>query len=195
MTKIRAVVFDFDGTITRPYFDFGLIKDEIGMPRDQLILEYVRDKDEDFKKRVDEILYKWELKAARESELNDHVSEVLEFLQKNGIRTGVLTRNKMETVKIVLEKFPIRFDYIHTRDSEPIKPHPDSMHAVLNELGAAAEDSITIGDYEHDIVCGRSVGTKTMYITNGNGADGLTVKPDYIIHDFSEGLEIIRTLV
>ena len=28
---IRAVVFDLDGTITRPYFDFDAIRKEIGM--------------------------------------------------------------------------------------------------------------------------------------------------------------------
>jgi len=196
MTKIKGIIFDFDGTITRPYFDFGVIKDEIGMPRDRLILEYMEEMDKEFVEGANKIIWEWELKAAREAELNDHVSETLEFLKQEGIKTGVLTRNRMKSLQIVLDKFPVlEFNYIHTRDVEPVKPHPDAMKTVLCELCLPAESCLTIGDYEHDIICGSNAGTKTMYITHGNESNCLTVTPDYIIEDFMEGLEIIQSLI
>jgi HAD superfamily hydrolase (TIGR01509 family) len=196
MPKIKAVVFDFDGTITKPYFNFGLIKDEIGMPRDRLIIEYLEEQDEEFNTRANEILNKWEMKAACEAELNPNVLETLELLKKSSIKTGVLTRNKRESLDIVMNKFPLSFDYIHTRDIEPVKPDPASMQAVLNALEAEGSDTLTIGDYEHDIKCGRDAGTLTMYITNGNGAaPQLTIKPDYVVKDFFEGYKIIESII
>ncbi len=32
--SIKAVIFDLDGTITQPYFDFDAIREEIGLARD-----------------------------------------------------------------------------------------------------------------------------------------------------------------
>ena len=78
---------------------------------------------------------------------------------------------------------------------EPVKPHPDAMKTVLRELCLPAESCLTIGDYEHDIICGNNAGTKTMYITNGNVSNSLKVTADYIIEDFMEGLEIIQGLI
>lgn len=195
MTSIKGVVFDFDGTITRPFFDFGMIKDEIGMPRDVLILEYLEGKDKSFVEHANKVLDKWELKAAKESELNDNVLEVLQLLSDKSIKTAVLTRNTNLSVDMVVEKFGLRFDYIHTRDMQPVKPDPESMKTVLKEIDLEPEEVITIGDYEHDIECGKSVGTMAMFITNGNGKPELRTKPDYIIEDFYEGLEILKDLI
>jgi HAD superfamily hydrolase (TIGR01509 family) len=196
MPKIKAVVFDFDGTITKPYFNFALIKDEIGMPRDRLIIEYLEDKDEEFVRHANDVLDKWEMKAAREAELNPNVLEILSLLKRKDIKTAVLTRNKRESLDIVMQKFPLSFDYIHTRDIEPVKPDPASMQAVIDNLGIAGNATLTIGDYDHDIKCGKDAGTWTMYLTNGNGdSQNLSVEPDYIIKDFFEGHEIISSLI
>ena len=32
--SIKAVIFDLDGTITQPYFDFDAIRQEIGLAKD-----------------------------------------------------------------------------------------------------------------------------------------------------------------
>jgi len=193
--KIKGVVFDFDGTVTKPFFDFGLIKDEIGMPRDRLIIEYLEDKSEEFCRKAQQILDKWELRAAEEAELNDHFPELLKFLNKKNIKTAILTRNKMESVKIVMERFGLSFDYIDTRDKEPIKPHPDSMERVINSLKINPEHILTIGDYEHDIHCGKHAGTLTMYLTNRNSDYDLSAEPDFIVDDLKEGLDIIRSII
>lgn len=192
---IQGVVFDFDGTITHPFFDFDLIKDEIGMPRDMLIIEFLKDKDEAFKKRAQEILDKWEIRAAEQATLNDHVPALLEFLRFKGIKTAVLTRNKKASVDTVAGKFNLCFDYIDTRENEPIKPHPDSMRRVISRLCLEPENILTVGDFEHDIVCGKNAGTITMYITNGETKNNLKIQPDYIVNNMREALEIIKNLI
>lgn len=192
---IRGIIFDFDGTITRPFFDFGLIKDEIGMPRDMLIIEFLKDKDEDFKRRAEEILNKWEEKAAQKAVLNDHIPELLQFLETKKIKTAVLTRNKRTSVDTVSKKFNLAFDYIDTRENEPIKPHPEAMKRVISRLQIDPGGILTIGDFEHDILCGIEAGTKTMFLTNGNNDQKLKFRPDYMVSDMREGLRIIKNLI
>lgn len=192
---IRGVVFDFDGTITQPFFNFDLIKDEIGMPRDMLIIEFLKDKDEVFKKRAQDILDKWEIQAAEQATLNDHVPELLDFLKSKDIKTAVLTRNKKASVDTVAGKFNLSFDYIDTRENEPIKPHPDSMRRVISKLCLEPENILTVGDFEHDILCGKNAGTMTMYITNGDTKNNLKIQPDYIVNNMREALEIIKNLI
>lgn len=192
---IRGIIFDFDGTITRPFFDFGLIKDEIGMPRDMLILEFLKDKDDAFKHKAQEILDRWEVEAAENAVLNDYVPELLQFLRSRNIKTAVLTRNRKRSVETVSKKFNLSFDYIDTRENEPIKPHPDSMKRVISRLCLAPKNILTIGDFEHDVICGCEAGTMTMFLTNGIQNGKLKVNPDYTVPDMKAGLEIIKNLV
>lgn len=192
---LKGIIFDFDGTITRPFFDFALIKDEIGMPRDMLILEFLKDKDDAFKRRAQDILDRWEVEAAEQAVLNDYIPELLYFLETKNIRTAILTRNRKISVEKVAKKYNLSFDYIDTRENEPIKPHPDSMKRVIMQLCIPPENILTIGDFEHDIVCGRNAGTMTMYLTNGIHNGKLNVVPDYTVPDMRQGLEIIKDLV
>jgi HAD superfamily hydrolase (TIGR01549 family) len=192
---IRGIIFDFDGTITRPFFNFDLIKDEIGMPRDMLIIEFLKDKDEAFKVKASNILDRWEIEAAEKAMLNDYIPELLEFLKSRKIKTAVLTRNRKTSIEVVCRKFNLSFDYIDTRENEPIKPHPDSMKRVISRLCLEPEHILTIGDFEHDILCGKNAGTLTMYLTNGNFNHNLKLKPDYIVKDMKEGFDIIKNIV
>ena len=43
--RLRAVLFDFDGTLTVPgQLDFAAIKREVGCPPDQLVLEWIEER-------------------------------------------------------------------------------------------------------------------------------------------------------
>jgi len=42
-TQIKAVLFDFDGTLTKPgALDFNRIKSELGCPLDRPVLEFIQ---------------------------------------------------------------------------------------------------------------------------------------------------------
>jgi HAD superfamily hydrolase (TIGR01549 family) len=165
------------------------------MPRDMLIIEFLKNKDETFKARAREILDKWEIEAAEKSMLNDYIPELLEFLKSRKIKTAVLTRNRKTSIEVVCRKFNLSFDYIDTRENEPIKPHPDSMKRVISRLCLEPEHILTVGDFEHDILCGKNAGTLTMYLTNGKNDHNLGINPDYIVPNMKEGFEIIKKLV
>ena len=49
----------------------------------------------------------------------------------------------------------------------PIKPDPASLHHLMRELGAVAEESLYIGDSDVDILLGQNAGLETVGVTWG----------------------------
>jgi len=70
IVMIRAVIFDLDGTITRPFFDFDAIREEMGLPADSgPILETMAKMSPDQRKRAEDILSFHENRAVNRNPL------------------------------------------------------------------------------------------------------------------------------
>ena len=90
--SIKAVIFDLDGTITKPYFDFDKIREEIGLERNSgPVLESMEKMTPQERKRADEILNYHERKAVLESELNAGAKETLSALRSAGMISNAMT--------------------------------------------------------------------------------------------------------
>ena len=62
--SIKAALFDLDGTITQPYFDFDAIREEIGLPRDSgPLLELMEKMTPQKRQETEKILHYHEDKA------------------------------------------------------------------------------------------------------------------------------------
>jgi hydrogenase expression/formation protein HypE len=189
----RAVLFDFDGTLTRPgSLDFPAIRRAVGCPAGRPILEYLESLDDDKARReAFRVLDGMELEAARRSEPNEAVEETVRALAARGLPAGILSRNSRASVREALERFPTLrerdFAVIVCReDVRRQKPHPDGVHAAAERLGCAAADLVVVGDYVFDIDAGRRAGSHTVLLANGTPPRGLTVTPDAIIDRLSE---------
>ena len=102
---IKAVIFDLDGTITRPFFDFDAIRQEMGLAPDSgPILELMEKMSPVERKRTRDILTSHEDRAVAESTLNDGASEVLDALRQKDISIGILTRNKRCNAEAIARK-------------------------------------------------------------------------------------------
>ena len=102
---IKAVIFDLDGTITRPYFDFDVIREEIGLDRNSgPVLESMEKMTPQQRLKAEEILNYHEQKAVKESELNADAKKTLSKLRGAGIHIGVLTRNKKDNAFAIANK-------------------------------------------------------------------------------------------
>ena len=117
--RIKAVVFDLDGTITAPALDFTRIKQEIGTG-DGPLLETMEEMTPKERKRAEEILERHEERAAVDSELNPGVRELFRFLKTQGIKTAILTRNSRRSTQIVLEKHGLEVDEVAAREDAGI---------------------------------------------------------------------------
>jgi HAD superfamily hydrolase (TIGR01509 family) len=121
--KIKAVIFDLDGTITAPYLDFDRIRAEIGLSPDAgPLLEAMEKMPSAERKKAEEILYKHERSAIEHSVLNIGAGETLERLRQMGIHIGVLTRNTRSNALAVAKKHNIEFDAVVDRNDGKTKP-------------------------------------------------------------------------
>jgi phosphoglycolate phosphatase len=114
-------------------------------------------------------IYKKEFAAARalpehHEPLFDGILAVLETLQAEGIVLGIATGKSKRGLDLVLEHHAIGhfFTTCQTSDIGFGKPHPDMALRALRETGAAARDTIMIGDSIFDMAMARAAGMKAI---------------------------------
>jgi hydrogenase expression/formation protein HypE len=172
--RFRAVLFDFDGTLTRPdALDFTKIRLAIGCPLTSPILDYINSlpagPEQDRARRT---LDEFEREAARSSFPNDGAEDLIRRLNRRSIPCGILTRNTLASIRVALRNFTslreADFSLIITRESpgRP-KPHPDGVLEAARRFGVPPEDMLVVGDFVFDIAAGKSAGAVTALITNG----------------------------
>lgn len=187
---IRAVIFDMDGTLTRPTLDFPSIRAAIGIAEplleNMLALPPGPDRDRAF-----EILDRFETEAAEVSELNDDAREVLDFLAARRIPSALVTRNSRRSTDRVLRKHGLSFEMVVTREDAPAKPRPEPLWLICGKLGVEPPHALMVGDFKFDIVAGRNAGTRTALLTNGKTPSYLKeVPPDHVLARLGELLRL-----
>lgn len=188
--KIRAIIFDFDGTLAFLNIDFLLMRkevfelvDEFKVDRDSvretylleiidevyhLLMERGSSIAETFYEKAHQILYQVEMDAARKGSLLPGVKELLSSLRKKGLKIGIITRNCEEAVRRVFPEIDQYCDVFISRDSiKKVKPHPDHLNAVAERLGIYGEEAVMIGDHPLDIQAGKRVGMRTIGVLSG----------------------------
>ena len=176
--RLAAVLFDFDGTLTRPEaLDFDAIKRELGCPPDEYVLEFIEALPPGERHELAAAaLQRFELEGAAQSVPNDGAEEAVLSVRRHGLKVGVITRNGRAAVEASLERFehltPDDFDVIVTRD-DPVrfKPAPDGLLYAAERMGVTPDRMLMVGDFVLDLVAGRHAGCVTVYLTNGGGGD------------------------
>lgn len=176
--NIQAVLFDFDGTLTRPgALDFGRIKTAVGCPSEIPVLEYVQGIGDPARRREAFLLLeKFEMQGALASEPNEGAEEILAYLQERKIPIGILTRNTLKTVTRALENFEHTrisdFKLVVTRDDHlKPKPDPDGIIWAAEKMGVRPEDILMVGDFAFDMQAGERAGAWTVFLDNRGGPE------------------------
>ncbi len=190
---IKAVIFDLDGTITRPYFDFDAIREEIGLERDSgPILEQMEKMTPQQRQHAEQILHFHEQKAVKESRLNQDTQQTLSELRAAGIHIGVLTRNKRSNAQAIARKHNLKFDAVVGREEGPVKPDAFGVLRICQEFGVKPEETLLVGDYLFDLLCARAAGAVAVLLANHNQAGDFAEHADFCIENISQILAIIE---
>ncbi len=195
---IRAVLFDFDGTLTEPgSLDFGIIREAIGCPKGIPVLEYIHGMDSQADRaKAFEILDGFEAEAARQSRPNAGAEEVLELLRLRGLKVGIISRNSRAAILAALEDFahvrPSDFAVILSRD-DPYspKPSPDGILAAASILEIPPAQVLVVGDFVFDIEAGHKAGALTAFLTSRESAHLCAHPSDFILQHLGDLNEII----
>lgn len=187
-TPIKAVLFDFDGTLTTPGgLDFQAIRDTIQCPRDTPVLEFIDALQEPAKReQATRVLQEFEAAAAASSMPNHGAQDIVRFLRARGIPVGILTRNSRCSVLRALHNFDTLtredFAVILTRDdSAAPKPDPEGVLFAATRMKTQPQALLVVDDYLFDIQAGHRAGAQTALLQTGHHSFTLDVQPNYTL--------------
>ena len=190
--SIKAVIFDLDGTITQPYFDFDAIREEIGLARDSgPLLESMEKMPPQLRRKAEKILYNHEESAVIESKLNSGAKQTLSALRAAGIHIGILTRNKRDNAYAIAQKHKLKFDAVIGREDGPVKPDAFGVLQLCRQFGVEPEETLLVGDYLFDLLCAKAAGACAVLLANHHQADDFAEHADFCIENITGILEII----
>lgn len=164
---IRGVIFDMDGTISKPSIDWKSVRAGIGAPPEQTLIDYIDSLEPEAAARADGILESAELDACVSSELNDGARDLLAYLAACRVPTALVTNNHDRAVRILLEKHGLSFDIVLTRDDGILKPSADLVCKAVSALGVNPSQALSIGDGRYDLAASLEACVPFLYITNG----------------------------
>jgi HAD superfamily hydrolase (TIGR01549 family) len=190
---IRAVIFDLDGTITQPFFDFDAIRAEMGLTaEDGPVWEAMQKMSAERRRQMEQILFHHEQKGVEESELNEGAGETLAELRRLGIKIGILTRNRAVNAWAVAEKHGLEFDAVLGREEGPVKPNAFGVLELCRRFGIEPKEALMVGDYLFDVQCAHQAGAIAVLLANHPQADEFAEQADYRIDRLDEILEIVK---
>ena len=172
---IKCVVFDLDGTLLDTiktinyYLNIALEKNGVktvtekeclgfvGYGAKWLIESALRNSDDYSEEKMATVFRDYNTAYNSNpyyfTEVYDGVLDSLELLKKQGVALAVLSNKPDFAVREVVSRFlPDIFSYVGgAKDGVPLKPCPDSLIAILSELGFSRDEAVYIGDSEVDV--------------------------------------------
>jgi len=217
LKNIKAIIFDFDGTLAVLNIDFSLMRERIfdlmrryGVDeeriREKYLLEVIDEVyqiiwgknlsgAETFFQESHRILHEVEMKAAEEGRLIPGTKATLKRLRRKGIKVGIITRNCEDAVRKVFPSVNDYCDVFVSRNSvKRVKPHPDHLTYVMKKLKISQEEAVMVGDHMIDVQAGRRVGMKTIGVLTGRTKKEEFEKAgaDCILRDASEVIGLLE---
>jgi HAD superfamily hydrolase (TIGR01549 family) len=221
--KVKAVVLDMDGTITRFNLDFmdarrraleELDKLRLRTPdlTEEVSLYIILGKlkqrldsktFDEFRSRIYVILEEMELKAAKEVTLLPGAVDTLQKLRNGSFKIGLVTNNGRKGTESTLNRCNLVgfFDAIVTRDDcDDMKPNPAPVAMALSEMHASTDEAILVGDGVMDIMAAKAAGIPSVAVATGpfSSTRLLEAEPDYLlasVNDLPELIEAIQRAV
>ena len=161
-----AILFDMDGTLTRPFLDFDKIKAEMGIGN-RPILETLAILDAARRELAEAVLHRHERHAAEQSTLNEGCEELLTWLKSAGIETARVTRNTRQSVRTVFDRHGLHFDICVTREDGKFKPDPAPLLLACQRLKVSPAQTWMVGDGSYDVQAGIAADIRTVWISHG----------------------------
>jgi N-acetyl-D-muramate 6-phosphate phosphatase len=194
--SIRAVLFDFDGTLAdsapdlaaavnrmrgqrglapldpstvRPYASMGA--------RGLLRIGFAMTPEHpDYLAMRDEFLERYAERVCEETRLFPGMAEVLDTLERRAVAWGIVTNKAARFTERIVPQLGVSPACVVCGDSTPhLKPHPASLLLAAEQLKLAPGDCLYIGDDLRDVQAARAAGMRSAAAEwgyHGAAADG-----------------------
>ena len=213
MIPVKAILFDFDGTIadTAPGIVITMKETfrrmDLPIPSDEAVRQTIglllKDGIQKLGSLSDEDAARG-LKVYRdiypEYELPNisifpGVADTLARLSDLGIRKAVCTSRGKGSLDIILSQNGLSDCFetcITESDHLTPKPAPDMALALMQRMGLSPDETLVVGDTTFDILMGSRAGCRTAAVTYGNHSlpQLLTASPTYVLDRFPDLLKV-----
>ncbi len=186
----KAILFDMDGTLTKPLLDFPRIKQEMGIGQGP-ILESLAEMNAATRRQAEEVLLQHELHAAENCELNEGCEALLDWLKERRIGTALITRNSRKCAEIVLGKHGMRMDVLITRDDGRFKPDPAPLLDACRTLSVSVNDAWMVGDGQYDVEAALAAGMPAVWVSHGR-TRAFAAEPTLVVADLPGLTAVLR---
>jgi pyrophosphatase PpaX len=210
----RAVLFDFDGTLTPslPLWvkAFHIALSQYGIEfTDEIVVKrfFYRDWADVASElqlgsveRFVDSMHRGLREAFHEAELFPEVLSILRRCRQQGRQVALVTSAPRLIIDDVMPRLHLHelFDHIVCADDvKNFKPHPEPVLMTLAALQRAPHEAIMIGDSTADILAGKAAGTATALFMPDDHAEFhhtetlRATKPDHIFENHGELPDII----
>ena len=193
MSKLKAVLFDLDGTLldTNDYnaeawvkvlkeFGYTISYDQvrplIGMGGDNVLPELIGMKkgDPKIKEIGDKRSEMVKTQYIPTAKPFPKATELMRHIEDQGIKLVVATSSSAEEAKILLQKLgyeKLAEGAATSSDAENSKPDPDIVQAALDKGGIAPDEAIMIADSPYDVESAGKAGVKVIALRCGGFSD------------------------
>ena len=221
---IKAVIFDLDGTIASFNLDYLTVRAEVrsylirsGLPasilatnesifdmlkKAEIFLKNSGKSQRTFNKVRNEALSiaeKYEMEAAKTTEVLPGVAETLVTLKKMGLKIGLCTINSEKSTNYILKRFSVAkfFDAVTPRNKVKfVKPNPEHLEATLKALHASPKEAMLVGDGSRDMRCARELKVIAVGLPTGtNSQKELTDSgANYVVTSIGDLPRLVQTI-
>jgi len=162
---IRAALFDMDGTIWNAPIDWLAVRREIGVPANgRSIYEQLMDMPSQERAEGIRILEHHEALGAENGTLIPGTMDLLRCLKEADVKCALITNNSRLSVRRVLERNPLSFDVVLSRDDGALKPAPQAFLSALERLHVHPDEAIAIGDAHFDLIASDRAGVANFIL-------------------------------
>ena len=106
----------------------------------------------------------------RETKLFPYAAELLRLLQASGVKAGIVSTKRGDTIEIIMENYALRDTLeviIGSADVKKHKPDPQGLFLAMERLGVGAEEMLFCGDTVLDAGAAKNAGCDFAAVLNG----------------------------
>lgn len=122
----------------------------------------------------------------RPPKIYSNITELIKELQTNGVRMVVVSSDLIETLTSELTIFGLNDLFLEIIPN--VHDKTDAVKKSIIKYDFNKSETVIIGDTNHEIEVGKTVGIKTVAVTWGFTSEARLISnhPDFIIHNLNE---------